>query len=716
MIKASLKRCAAAAAILMVVAMMVTIRTESAEDKDHISWFDMENDYIWFGIGTDGAWQPEAPEGSTGIAHAIDTNIPLSGRFEIWRNAGNPDVVEDDGTPLFVNHYLLPGRPSMGDRFAYWGIQVDDGDGGWVSFDTGGKAGIIAAEPNSGWSDYPYRPTNAFPGLMTGTAYMAGNIKCNLEVRLMHDTVKFRWRITNEDIIQHYIGMKLVGDVSTYGGGDGFPYVMIPGRNVIEAETLIKGSEIPAELEMFDNPRNPRETIRFTFNAQGATPPDVVGIDYWGIILSDVWSYFGSPNNPLFLYEPTPNHPIGDLALGAMWKPRAVRPGQTIDIVSYIGLADTTAVYNKPNEEVPQYVATVQGPNALGYVYSSTPGDSTLSPIPFNINAFLGDQEKYMDLTNASASIILPDSLELDDTELEGATKTIGKVPVGGERGVSWLVRPVGNPTGIFEYSVSFNAAPVGGTVVKRKINIPATPTQIMPKGWSMISMPYNVSQDLSEDAPPPAPGNAGDLSVLGLQGELGTDYKLWKYDPHTGKYVRPEKLVAGEGYWLWCRSTGQSTEEVPGWKYIPINWTGSTGKQIPFYRGWNLIGNPFVYTVTLGECYFYHPDYGTLPYEDAVKQGLISKTVYWYDTTYGRYRNLSDRTVQIKPWNSYWVKALQPSVTMLISPASQIGANLQGGIGISSNTSAATDTDPIPGASTEKERQLQTQLETKAP
>jgi len=158
-----------------------------------------------------------------------------------------------------------------------------------------------------------------------------------------------------------------------------------------------------------------------------------------------------------------------------------------------------------------------------------------------------------------------------------------------------------------------------------------------------MISMPFETTQ-LFEDPPPPAPGSAPNgLEALGLPGEYGEDYKIYEYDSKENKYVVPYKFVPGTGYWLWSAKSNVSTSLVTDrWQYTPLSWNSYTFSQFELRRGWNLFGNPFVYTVTLGECYFYHPNYGTLNYEQAVTAGLISKTLYSYDTCYGRYKAFS--------------------------------------------------------------------------
>jgi len=155
------------------------------------------------------------------------------------------------------------------------------------------------------------------------------------------------------------------------------------------------------------------------------------------------------------------------------------------------------------------------------------------------------------------------------------------------------------------------------------------------------------------------------------------TNATLWRYDPYSRKYLAVTKLIPGEAYWLKL-NTAQMTSMTPG-NYSPKLWAGTQGYQIPLQTGWNLVGNPYLYTVTLGEVRFYYRDYGAITYDEAVTRGLISSTVFWWDPMFRKYNWSSDRAVQIKPWQGYWVRALRSGVTMIVSPASQIGAAVGG-------------------------------------
>ncbi len=649
----------------------------TAEDKDHIAYRGIYNSKIAFGLGIDGAWEPELPEGVTELGHTFDGNkVPISGRFEIHKinkYSVNPLVFRHTiFGPLIADNIYSWFR--MGDRFAYWGLQVDDGDGGWASHSNGGQVAILGAEPDAWWTVDPYIPIGSTGALWRANLSIssAPEFGIRLETRLMHGTMQFKWRITNNDVVTRYAALKLAVDLNAGSiWGEDRPVISLPGYRFIEGGTVLQGSQIPEYLDAIDDIRSPLNSSRFIFEGNGATKPDLLAIDDWESTASNaVYSWDGTPDKPMFLYQPIPTLPIGDMAMAALWKPRAIRPGQYIEYISYIGMSEVTSRFDLPNANKPQYVPSLEGPRALSY-----PSVADDPKAPFEISAFLENHE-MITLKDATATLILPEGLELDDSEDGQFTKSMGDIEPEYSTMVSWLVRPTGNPTGFLDYAVSFNASPVGGTVLTRTVNVPATPTQDMKENWQMISVPYRTS------------GYVAGHEILGLSGVYGVDYKLWKWDTKRKMYVRPPLLIPGEGYWLWLKSP-MATQKNPKIKYTPI----TSGFQYDLVKGWNIIGNPYVYAITIGECKIYHPDYGIIDFDEAVRQRLISRTMYTYDTYGKRYINYSGRDTMLMPWQGYWFKALAPNVTINMSLDAQIGASFTA---VSDKPEANTNEGPV--------------------
>ena len=669
-------------------------------------WYEtLENKYLGVAIGGGGTWEVSPP-----FLHVLINggSVPIPGRFAIWTIKGDPTVTDDDSMEVV---YSSVGLAGPGDKWGAWQVMVDgntaEGAHAWATFPTGGTSGIWGDTGDGAWEvqrDGPYIPTNEnvikaawYPipsgGVEVDPAIGCLPVRCELETRLMRDTVRFKWTIKNEDTVDHLVGLRVYADLVMSGEDTGTTdlrnIVSIPGQPLLENKIILSGIEVPAYIDMVNSQRDPVISVRPTFRDNDATPPDKVGIDDWRVVAGSSWTYGIGTESDTFnswKYEPLEYTAINDVAYGAFWKPRRISPGQTITIIHYLGLGCSTSDFTKPNLTKPQYTASVQGPRALKYYTDAGTGVGQLYPSAFTISAYMENQEKYMDLQSPGFTLMLPDGLTLDASEGGKYTKTLNHIDALSEGSVSWQVKvdsQFNSPTGIRNYSVSFTADPVGGTTVSRDINIPATEWQSLSKNWQMISVPF----DLTDSDPSTALGfdDAGLIE--------NTDYRFYQYDPYLRQYKPVYSLVPGQAYWL-SLSQAAWLELIPpmqAWpttsmtvgNYSPIQWSGTQGHQIPMQTGWNLIGNPYVYTITFGELRFYHRDYGVMDYDQAVARGMISKTVFWWDPVWsnsnGKYNWSSLRSVQFKPWQGYWVKVMRSGVTMIVTPVSQIGASLGG-------------------------------------
>ncbi|HUV03553.1 MAG TPA: hypothetical protein VMX94_00430 [Armatimonadota bacterium] len=648
-----------------------------------------ESPYIALAIGVTGQLSGLA------LGHTMTKSTPcVGGRFHIWNIEGDPTTLIDNS--CFINWSSVK-PPGPGDRWGSWEIMVDavssnldNPERVWAVFDNddggsdNGRTAIWGEGTDGNWSISPRVPTNRnaiyavwYPAPQNGISPTTLNkvsvlrpvVRCELDARVMRDTIRFKWTLKNEDTIDHMVGMKVVADLTPTHLEDGGTrelrnIVSIPGSPLLENRTLLSGTEIPPAIELFNSQSDPVHSIRLIFKGQGATPPDRVSIDDWYIVGGQGWSYWfgGLGQDPwrTWQYKPIEYDYIDDVAYGAFWKPRRLLPGQSMTVIHYIGIACATSDFTKPTMDSPEYVAAVQGPRALKYYMEN--GVGQLYPNPMTISAYLDNTEKYMDLQNATFTLTLPQGLTLDSSEGGQYTKGLSTIPARREGKVSWQVVPDGSRSGILNYGVSFSCGPVGATSVSRQVVIPATEQQPLSAGWQMMSVPFQLADP--------------DLQTgLGLlPGAV-----LWKYDPHLQQYVYAEKVEPGAGYWL-SLPVAQSTTMTPG-QYTPIPWGGTQGYHIPLQVGWNLVGNPYLYAITIGETRFYHLDYGVLDYQQAVARGLISRTVFWWDPVFRTYNwnKYGERSMQIKPWQGYWLRVMRPGLTLIMSPVSQIGAGLGG-------------------------------------
>jgi len=605
-----------------------------------------------------------------------------SGIHTMWNVAGDPSTPTDDNKPVLffgavqILSDILTGQPPASVL-------------SWATFDKGGNLGLWGDLESDGyWSVLPtvlpgqncirgvWRPTPTetdFPLL----------IDCAEEIRLFHDVAQFKWTLTNNDLYDHQIGLKFWSDVivepSCTGVLNGDNVVSVPGYPLIENRTLFPGKFAPdvracPSIEFFNSLTDPGQGVRAVFDASGATRPDVIGIDEYATLRSTAWSYISDPLNMtakpkvVWGYDPPDGIISTDVCYAAFWKPITLRPGQKRTIVHYIGNPASNISAILPSIEQPRYAAAVTGPKILKYYMDPTSGDETFGPSTFNITAYLENQDRFTDLQNGSFTLVLPTGLSLDPSETQ-YTKTIARITPGTEGSVSWKVIADGARTGILSYYVSVNAYPMGGNIVKRDIHVPAISKQPFYYGWQQVSVPF----DLVDTNP---------ATALGL--DLGSLIKMFRYDPtlpQTAPYYPYEEVLSlkpGEAYWM--KLSRPDSAEIPTGNFSPIQWDGFSSYLIDVHSGWNMIGNPYVYTVTAGELRFYTESLGSISYDEAIAQKMISRTVYWWNTSFNTWNWSNQRTVQIKPWQGYWIKIIDPRITqVMITPASQIGANIGG-------------------------------------
>ncbi len=620
-----------------------------------------------------------------------------SGCFEIWNVAGDPSTPRDDNE-LIVDwggvQIMVDGISDEGEDAA---IQ-------WATFPKGGNLGIWGDSEDGFWSKIP----EVVPGERCIKAAwvpvpdQSVLVECEQEVRLFHDMVRFKWTLTNHDLIPHQIGLKIFGcpTVEPEDGGvlDQDNVVSVPGFPMIEQRSLFPGTYMPVyadtrlcpQMEVFNSQRDPTRSARAVFDGYGATRPDVIGIDEFYYLASTGWGYVGQGSELIWWYEP----PVGELitdnvAYAAFWKPVTVAPGQSRTIVHYVGGASRSHSLNIPSIAYPKYAAAVHGPRTLKYYMDPTQPlqPETYGPGVFTVTASLENHDKQVDLTNCSFTLNLPKGLVLDASETQ-FTKTVSRIAPNGDASVSWRVRADQTATGVLTYHVAVSAYPMGSTIVKRDIHVPAVSKQSFVSGWQQVSVPFVLTNA--------NPTNANPASDLGLTNSLvkitkqGSAYEnrypILRYDPTLPQvssnrlwpYEEVTVMRPGEAYWMWL--TRPDTTTMPVGNYAAMQWDGTSTHTIPVRAGWNMIGNPYVYTVTAGELGFYVESMGSISYDEALKQRLVSQTVWWWNTQFNTWNWSTQRTTPIKPWQGYWIKVLDPRVqAVMISPRSQIGASVGG-------------------------------------
>lgn len=148
-----------------------------------------------------------------------------------------------------------------------------------------------------------------------------------------------------------------------------------------------------------------------------------------------------------------------------------------------------------------------------------------------------------------------------------------------------------------------------------------------------------------------------------------------------TGK-IFAETAPAGLGYWLYLPK-GTPIPEISGQSL------DSSPYEIWLYQGWNMVGNPFPFTVDWSTVVVEYAG-NRVPISAAVSNGWISNVVFRYenkynpitDTTSGRYIWSNVNAAILPAWESEWISVKvagstgwpQPDLKIIVSPTPYTG------------------------------------------
>lgn len=640
----------------------------------------LANPYIELRLGVDGT------------AGDADSGPPVACRYGVLTVVGDPETTGDD-TRQLVYGSLVPNG-----YLGYWKVNVN------------GNVQVIG---NSGaWSQLPYLQTSPPAGQDLGKAgpYIEGEwttaptvaeglpIKFKIHAGLVRDMVRFELTATNPNPTAVSLGIGMFEDVIVENTDlSGYPFV--PGIGLTKTAGIsnnvygkvLGGNNVPPYLECFDDVESPTIVARNTLRVGDCTQPDWLAIGEWSNLSSTtLWLPGG--------YAPDPQKAIEDLSLLLVWNPKVLVGGASRKVVTYYGVGAASSAWTyKSGSKIEQdsVAVAVQGPRSLKYDTSNGDSDpsSALSPSEFDIKAYVYNLAKDSGpygLKNVKAFLYLPTGLALkSDSDIEPPGSDVlqmaGDVPGSGSntlqqmvgdvaidsesQPVTWTVKATGEASGELEYFVSFMGEMGDDDTdvkdwqqdVSRKIMVPAIKTSFLRSGYQLMSVPFTFNDLAVEHA------------ILGLT--LGSFSALY-YDPITAKgYVSMRQLKPGRGFWMRKFSVTSGSEEA-------LNLASDAAivgelfgmqmgeKYIDLGAGWNMIGNPYVYPIYVGQVLVYNEaTKSTVTLERAVANNWISGTLFAWNLDKRAYDIIRSNDAMLEPWKGYWVRAKIP-VTLVFRPA----------------------------------------------
>ncbi len=194
-------------------------------------------------------------------------------------------------------------------------------------------------------------------------------------------------------------------------------------------------------------------------------------------------------------------------------------------------------------------------------------------------------------------------------------------------------------PEGLYRFDVAALDTALNGGLTKNAVSlgfaVKAPRFVIRKKRWQLLSLPFDLSA-----------ANEVDLSSVKA-------IKYWNRDAYVN--ARPDSLVAGRAYWL-------VTD-----KFAAINTAGhkafgsDSGQVIPLNRGWNMIGSPWNWDISVREMRIRRAGQ-EYTFEQAINDSLVNGSLFFYN----------NQAREILPYlpllgdgigkhRGYWLYAYQP-------------------------------------------------------
>ena len=668
--------------------------------------------------------------GSIGIFTTSGSSTDPNNTLFYYGKLIPPTGIRLYGTRVFVR---VDGGINGGhDGFDYEFGQPDTTKGGtWLTVPYQVNSHLVAR-----WQTFPHAPLAGTGGGGTsgtggggtggGTGTVVTTIDPKIEIDLVasfvHDQIRFQFNILNNDIGRsHTVGLAFLQDFAFDPVDPSLSApIIIPNRPYLRTEVVLGGNDVPStwqvqrrgtssvgsnstasihSIEGFLRPTStsgnePTVPSRFALGRgrllEGSDPPPSSLTGATGTTTS-----IPGPSGRYFdsIWGFVPDAKIRfdtagsqDAAIVTFYDEQSVAPGQNIPLTTYIGQGDSSIDAGQPIN------LAVVAPTALPFS-ASTPTSA------FTISAFVTN---LLDLQPGSGISISPVSLSLDlPTGLqlatgETATKTIGSIAPGQEGGVSWMVQSNGAATGTLRFTVTAAANVGSGKVVQRDIIVPSAPAidlkgNANTKGlYQMISFPL----DFHGTAPSAALFPGQDPNIVAPD--------LAQFDATTGKYQTVSTFVPGMAYWIRSRIAQDTHILLDPTAYPPLNnqvQPTSNAYKMVYNRGWNQVGNPYVYPINFSEIQIFDPD--TLSVSSVADASvptnqLVLPAVYVFDTsdpdpTNWHYTLLDSIGFTMQPYVGYWIYVEKANLQFLYPgvdiPGVSVGRAALLGVGFKNKT-----------------------------
>ncbi|MHB9025816.1 MAG: FlgD immunoglobulin-like domain containing protein [Armatimonadota bacterium] len=562
-----------------------------------------------------------------------DPTIDNVGSWAFGMTGGDPQITADDGLE-FIQWTLA---------FLYVADADEElllGDGGRMLVDPY----FDASRQMGGFTWSSDDPENMF------------TVECRLY--LIRDVLRWQYRITNNNGMTKDVAFRLACDID-YAGDYGGPYYL-PGQIKSQLVQEWTNSNVPTDWFIRFTPwwidpadigyrpllmaqqslkTNVSRPCRFAFG----TDEECSSYTWTTVREAELPENQGQPPHMSIGTDYTTQFSFGNVAFYPL-APLAAGDTRVITGEFRCNWAQTSLLS--------QASLAVTAPAWVGFV----PGDDPLTP-DVETGYYTGDAKirAYVDnaslIVNPAVTVTIDpgDGLELVigqqavyNVQLTGLqSKLASALPTDT---YSWRLRPTGTKTGTIPVRVTASFSPGGTTSSVFYINVAALPQhRYNSAGHYMTGFPFSFTDP---DA----------VNALGQ----GPWVRLAEYDPDEGIYhyasAEPVYLQPGLGYWL--KFDAPTEVSLIGASPLPQRET----YRVSLKAGWNIISNPYQFSIVWGKCIVY---VGDTPYtiNEAVNRRLIRRELWGWDPVNLQYYqppvNPSPANgiwLELRPYEGYWL------------------------------------------------------------
>ncbi len=540
----------------------------------------------------------------------------------------------------------------------------------------------------------------------------AGNVDTTLRVDVIGDAAKYTWNLKNTDTKADLIGMMVgswVQPASLVPFDAHIDYVYAQGYKPFLTEQAFHLSD---NTSLFPN------TMTFALNQQdayglqvinsplvapnseGINAPDQTQVD--DFVIGQYLSVLGvsypphvpstKPPYPYLVNTDVPfvevpssleqgivGIPFDRASFLQFWFPKTVAAGNTRTITAYYRSTWGVSDYQAP------FAAVVDTPKTIN-TDPTNPSTYTNSTFTFrvyvdNVGGY-ASSGKTVDLHNVRISVNLPQGfVDASNPTGPSAGKLSGYIPTVTAGAVAFKdfsvnVTSTVSP-GPQSYSVAINTDTGASKALTGTINVAGTPTLAIRQNANLVGVPWVFS--------------ASDWgTVLGLT--PNSDFQAFTWDASLNQYVVQPNAQRGQGVFVISAADhgtltlGGSPQQASNTTPPVVDVSTYIGTSIASIQdiisessdvalllkpGWNLVANPFNYSISLGQ--LLGIDSGTptkvLTFSQLVQANLISPSFAYYNPDSQGYNYISTNTDILLPNTGYWVYVTSPANVDLVFP-----------------------------------------------